>query len=73
LKTLAEGVSYDNVEEYAQKVETLKESYFPTSGVKAARELDSIEAGTEGKTMIAEELNGPMANYVRALGKTLPK
>lgn len=73
LKTLAEGVSYDNVEEYAQKVSTLRESYFPTSGVKAARELDSIEAGTEGKTMIAEELNGPMAQYVRALGKSLPK
>ena len=72
LKSLAEGVSYDNVDEYAQKVATLKESYFPTSGVKAARELDSIEAGTEGKTMIAEELNGPMAKYVRALGKTLP-
>ena len=73
LKSLAEGVSYDNVEEYAEKVATLKESYFPSSGVNAARELDSIEAGTEGKTMIAEELNGPMANYVRALGKTLPK
>lgn len=73
LKTLAENVSFENVEEYAQKVSTLKESYFPTSGVNAPRELDSIETGTEGKTMIAEELNGPMANYVRALGKSLPK
>jgi len=73
LKTLAEGVSFDNVDEYANKVATLRESYFPTSGVVAARELDSIEAGTEGKSMIAEELNGPMAHYVRALGKSLPK
>jgi AcrR family transcriptional regulator len=72
LKTLAEGVTFDNVDEYAQKVATLRESYFPTSGVNAPRELDSIEAGTEGKSMIAEELNGPMAKYVRALGKTLP-
>ena len=73
LKTLAEGVSFDNVDEYANKVATLRESYFPTSGVVAARELDSIEAGTEGKSMIAEELNGPMAQYVRVLGKSLPK
>lgn len=72
LKSLVEGVSFDNVDEYAQKVATLRESYFPTSGVNAPRELDSIEAGTEGKSMIAEELNGPMAKYVRALGKTLP-
>ena len=73
LKTLAEGITYDSVEEYAEKVSTLKESYFPTSAVKAARELDLIEPGTEGKTMIAEELNGPMAKYVKALGKSLPK
>ena len=73
LKTLAEGITYDSVEEYAEKVSTLKESYFPTSAVKAARELDLIEPGTEGKTMIAEELNGSMAKYVKALGKSLPK
>jgi len=73
LITLAEGVSYNDVEEYAEKIATLRESYFPSSGINAPRELDSIEAGTEGKTMIAEELNGPMAHYVRALGKTLPK
>lgn len=73
LKTLAEGITYNSVEEYAEKVSTLKESYFPTSAVNAPRELDVIEPGTEGKTMIAEELNGPMANYVKALGKSLPK
>lgn len=73
LKTLAEGITYDSVEEYAEKVSTLKESYFPSSAVKAPRELDLIEPGTEGKTMIAEELNGPMAKYVKALGKSLPK
>lgn len=73
LMSLAEGVSFDNVQEYADKIATLRESYFPSSGINAPRELDSIEAGTEGKTMIAEDLNGPMAHYVRALGKTLPK
>jgi AcrR family transcriptional regulator len=73
LKTLAEGITYVSVEEYAEKVSTLKESYFPSSAVKAPRELDLIEPGTEGKTMIAEELNGPMAKYVKALGKSLPK
>lgn len=73
LKTLAEGITYNSVEEYAEKISTLKESYFPNSAVNAPRELDLIEPGTEGKTMIAEELNGPMAKYVKALGKSLPK
>jgi len=73
LVTLAEGITFDSVEEYSEKVSTLRESYFPTSSINAPRELDSIEPGTEGKTMIAEELNGPMSRYVKALGKSLPK
>lgn len=73
LMSLSEGITFDSVEEYSEKVSTLRESYFPTSSINAPRELDSIEAGTEGKTMIAEELRGPMAQYVKSLGKSLPK
>jgi AcrR family transcriptional regulator len=70
LKQLAENVDFVDADSYATKIQTLRESYFPSS-VKAQSELDKIESGTEGQTMIAEE-NNPMSKYVRALGKTLP-
>lgn len=71
LKSLAENIDFVDADSYATKIQTLRESYFPSS-VKPQTELDKIEAGTEGQTMIAEELNNPMSKYVRALGKSLP-
>ena len=72
LKSLAEGIEYSDTEEYAQKVSILKENYFSTS-VKSDKVLDAAESSTDGKGMISEELNGPMAAYVRSLGKTQPR
>lgn len=72
LKSLAEGIEYSDVNEYAQKISVLKENYFSTS-VKTDNVLDSVEVSSDGKSMISEELNGPMAAYVRTLGKTLPR
>lgn len=71
LKSLAEGIEYSDASEYAQKVMTLRESYF-TNAVKTDNVLDSVEV-SDGKSMIAEDLSGPMANYVKALGRTLSK
>lgn len=71
LKTLAENIEFTTLDEYTTKVSTLRESYFPAT-VKAQTELDKIEPGTEGKSMISEELEGPMAKYVQVLGKKLP-
>ena len=71
LKTLAENIEFTTLDEYTAKVSTLRESYFPAT-VKAQTELDKIEPGTEGKSMISEELEGPMAKYVQVLGKKLP-
>lgn len=72
LKSLAEGIEYSDASEYSQKITTLRESYFPTN-VKSDKVLDVAETVSDGKTMIAEELNGPMSKYVKALGKTLPR
>jgi hypothetical protein len=72
LRELAENVEFNSAEDFAQKMMTLRESYFPTT-VKSQGALDTIEPGTEGQTMIAEDLKGPMAAYVRTLGKSLPK
>lgn len=71
LKSLAENVDFNNADEFTSKITTLRESYFPTT-VKAQKELDSVDATADGKSMIQEELQGPMAKYVQALGKKLP-
>ena len=72
LKSLAEGIEYSDTDEYAQKVSILKENYFSTS-VNSDNVLDAAESSTDGRGMISEELNGPMAAYVRSLGKTAPR
>ena len=69
LKTLAEGLEYTSPEEYLAKVETLKENYFPSS-VNSTGALDHAES--YGSGMIAEEVQGRMGTYVKALGKTTP-
>ena len=71
LKSLAENVDFNNADEFTSKITTLRENYFPTT-VKAQKELDSVDATADGKSMIQEELQGPMAKYVQALGKKLP-
>jgi len=71
LKSLAEGIEFTSAKAYSAKVATLKESYF-TNSVKSENILDNEEVEAEGG-LIAEEIKGPMASYVRALGKNLPK
>ena len=70
LKSLVENVAFTNAEEFADKVKTLRESYFPET-VKVQSTLDTIEPGDDGKTMIAEDSR--MQKYVSTLGKKLPK
>lgn len=72
LKSLAEGVEFTSVEEFSAKVKTIRENYFPAGKVNSENVLDKAESSTDGKGMIAEDLQGPMAQYVKALGKKLP-
>jgi hypothetical protein len=71
LKALAEGINFTSVNEYSQKINILRESYFNGS-VKSDNVLDNNEVDGDGRSMISEELKGPMAAYVRTLGKKLP-
>ena len=71
LKSLSEGVEFTGIEEYSAKIKTLRENYFPTTAIKPTKSFDNVE-DADGKSMISEELQGPMAHYVRALGKSLP-
>lgn len=72
LKSLAEGVEFTTANEFTTKVKTLRENYFPAT-VNADKVLDKAEAevAQPGK-VLNEEISGPMAAYVRTLGKKLP-
>lgn len=71
LKTLSEGLDFTSASEFSQKVNVLRESYF-TSSVRTENVLDSVDV-TDGKGMISESLSGPMAAYVRTLGRQSSK
>lgn len=71
LRALAENIDFTSTDEYARKIHTLRESYFPVN-VNAQGTLDNVDI-IDGRSMISEEHTGPMGAYVRALGKTLPK
>ena len=71
LRSLAENVQFTTVDEYSRKVETLRESYFP-SNVDYSKVLDLNEV-QDGKSFITETTQGPMSAYVKALGKTMLK
>lgn len=70
LKGLAENVAYTNDDEFANKISTLRENYFPTA-VKADGVLDLVES-SDPAAINESNLNGPMARYVQALGRSLP-
>jgi len=63
LFALAESVEFESEENYREKINTLKESYFPTARVKA-----SFEELTENYSA-QENLEGPMAAYAAAISR----
>lgn len=71
LSGLLENVAYTSDEEFISKIETLRENYFPVA-VKNDSVLDKVESSNDPQSL-TENLEGPMANYVKALGRTLPR
>jgi hypothetical protein len=71
IKELAEGVEFIGVDEFQTAIKTLKENYFPT---KEPVKSDIEKTDEKSGQVISEEkeLTGPMANYVKTLGRTLP-
>ncbi|NBP01601.1 MAG: hypothetical protein EBU90_16000 [Proteobacteria bacterium] len=74
IKSLAEGIEFTTEEEFADKLETIKESYFP-SQVKTAESSDlneEIQIEDEDKKEVKS--SDPMMNaYAQAITKTLAK
>ena len=62
LASLAEGVEFESEEQYREKLNTLKESYFAKKPVSESQEV------TE-ETSINEEVSPAMGQYLQALNK----
>ena len=63
LASLAESVEFESEEEYREKLEMLKESYFPANKAPKAH-TETLSEGVDNST---ESVSGPMAAYLRTL------
>ena len=67
LKTLVSDIVFDNEETFAEKVETVKESYFKKEVVETSD--DTIMESDDDTVEISDQ----MSRYVDAVKKTAPK
>lgn len=69
IKSLAEGVEFSTEDEYKQKLETIRENYFPSGAKKATEEQlhEQVEEETEKKAPIADPF---VASVAQAISKT---
>jgi len=64
LASLAESVEFESEDNYREKLETLRESYFPSRGTSPFAKSDTL---SEGVTGAPESVSGSMATYLRTL------
>jgi hypothetical protein len=64
LASLAESVGFESESEYREKLETLKESYFPSRGVSPSARTETL---SEGLDSTPESISGPMSSYLKTL------
>ena len=66
-KSLTEDVDYSDEESFREKLDTLKENYFPKQSVAEAETVDDVETGTAQDV----DLSPSMDAYTAAIGRTL--
>ncbi|OUW69235.1 MAG: hypothetical protein CBD62_00465 [Candidatus Pelagibacter sp. TMED202] len=66
-KSLTEDVDYSDEESFREKLDTLKENYFPKQFVAEAETVDDVETGTAQDV----DLSPSMDAYTAAIGRTL--
>jgi len=72
LKALSEDVDFENIENFVEKVSTLKESYFGSEKVEAVSDDSAVvseDADFSGAGDVAQPVNEGMAQYTAALTK----
>jgi hypothetical protein len=64
LASLSESVEFESEIEYREKLETLKESYFPSRGVSPSARTETL---SEGLDAAPESYSGSMDSYLKTL------
>jgi hypothetical protein len=64
LASLAESVEFESDEEYREKLETLREAYFPSRLVSPSSKTETL---SEGVDSTPEPISGSMAAYLKTL------
>jgi hypothetical protein len=64
LASLAESVEFESEESYREKLETLKESYFPVNYVSSIAQPEVLTEDTE--VVVSESYSNSMNHYLRA-------
>jgi hypothetical protein len=68
LKSLSEGVGFEDSAQYKESLATIKDGYFQkTPSVSIDEDSEISEDGIDP----TESLSGPMANYVNSIGRTV--
>lgn len=72
MKSLAEGVEFESAEDYAKKLETIKENYFPQEEViseDTSFDSEPVELEEETETPVAPEMKAYMDAITRSIKK----
>jgi hypothetical protein len=64
LASLSESVEFDSEDQYREKLETLKESYFPGKSVPTATKTETLSEGMEAAPA---DMTGSMAAYLKTM------
>ena len=73
MKSLAEGVEFTTEEEFASKVETLKESYFKADVKVADNSALDDEVLIEEEKKVVKSSDASIDQYVRTISQTMVK
>ena len=66
-KSLIDDVDYSEEESFREKLDTLKESYFPKTSTETIETVDDVETGTAQDI----DLTPSMDAYMSAIGRTV--
>lgn len=69
LSSLTEGIEFEDADQYREKVEIIKETYFGDKSKKATLLEENLDPTEEP----AQELSPTMSAYANAIARTLPK
>ena len=64
LASLSESVEFESEEEYREKLETLRESYFPSNKVSPSAKTETLSEGLDSSP---ETISGTMSAYLKTL------